>query len=629
MTEEKKEPDSIIGTRVTRRKFLGTAAGGAAALAAVAAGGKLLPSAFAQAGASSTPIAFQPSAQTSTPPSTWDMTVDVLVVGAAGAGMSAAIAAATAGANTLIIEKMDHYGGLYLGAGGEGDIGGNNHIQQRDGITGDSIEKWFLDVWRQGDYRGNPEILNALVQNGDAWLYWMESLGAVWAPTGTGDNPPTYNPTTHQYGNLIPRTMQLAASSNYPTTNGFSWIFLFNKKLTSLGVPILLNHPMTSLYRQPNGPVVGVAVNSPTGPLTIQANRAVVLATGGTSDNVQLCHAYDPRYDNDMYHDGMGPPGTPDMTQNTGDGHLAAMAIGGGVTDMSYVDYLPIKWGSHLYWIWPTQNPRNYSDATGYVASSAGLTISNYQYVICVKGDGTRFVNESAAEDVIPTTVGYDPSEPWPLGYGNSGADFSEFPEHQFIRAWLNLPDRPRNCWAVADSVGAKALLWNTGLIANPNPMVSPALYPDSVATANDLQTLASLMGVDPTGLETTVTKYNGYVTAGADPDFGKVPQYPIATPPYYALKWTVVRHTQRNGIRVNSKLQVIDQMASLWQQDQELDSQPISIDMEPVIPHLYAAGECAAVFGWRRLHGSLPGYSLFGWLAGQHAAAETPLSEL
>jgi len=66
--------------------------------------------------------------------------------------------------------------------------------------------------------------------------------------------------------------------------------------------------------------------------------------------------------------------------------------------------------------------------------------------------------------------------------------------------------------------------------------------------------------------------------------------------------------------------------MASLWQNDQELDSQSVSINMEPVIPHLYAAGECAALFGWRRLHGTLGGYSLFGMLTGRAAAAETPL---
>ena len=312
------------------------------------------------------------------------MTVDVLVVGASGAGMSAAIMAKEAGANTVIIEKMDHYGGLWMGAGGLGDIGGNNHIQQRDGVTGDSIQRWYQDVLSTGDYRGNPEILNTIVQNGDAWLYWMESIGTVWATTSTGDNPPTYDFTTHQYKNSIPRTMGLAASSNYPTTNGFSWIYLFQKKVASLGIPINLNYKMAGLYRQLQGPVVGVSVQTPTGSLNIQALRAVVLATGGTADNIQLCHAFDPRYDNDMYHDGMGPPGTPDMVQNTGDGHLAAMAVGGGLTDMSYVGFLPVKWGTHLYWIWPTQNPRNYLsnfNAAGVSATSTGRV--NQQLPVC------------------------------------------------------------------------------------------------------------------------------------------------------------------------------------------------------------------------------------------------------
>jgi len=599
-------------------------------LGAVAGASKLIPTSATQpAGlASHVPAPMQPNVTaSSTIPSKWDMTVDVLVIGAAGAGMSAAIAATQAGAKAIIIDKLDHWGGLYMGAGGEGDIGGNNHVQQRDGVTGDSIQRWYQDVLSTGDYRGNHEIIMRECENGDAWLYWTEALGFVWAKTGTGDQPPTYNLTTHTYQNTIPRTMQLAASSTYPTTNGFSWTYLFHQACVNLGIPIFLNYKMTGLYREPQGPVVGASVVTPTSSINIQALRAVVLATGGTSDNIVFDHAFDPRMDEDMYHDGQGPPGTPDMVQNTGDGHLAAIAVGGGITDMSYVRYLPVKWGSHLYWIWPTQNPRNYlSDfnAAGVSATSCGMSISNFAYVICVKGDGTRFVNEDSATTVIPTTVGFDPYEPWPLGYGNSGADYSEFPEHQFIRAFLNLPERPRNCWAVADSVGAKALLWSTTNFTNPNPMVSPAIYPDSVAYANDLPTLAAQMGVSPGGLSATVSQYNGYVTAGSDPDFGRTPKYQISTPPYYAVKWNVVRHTQRNGIRVNSRAQVIDCMASFWGADQEGNTGPLSIDLEPVVPHLYAAGECAAVYGWRRLHGSLPSYSMWGWLSGQAAAAET-----
>lgn len=575
--------------------------------------------------ASSLPAqAARPAAQSPAIPSTWDKVVDVVVAGASGAGMAAAIEAATAGSNTVIIEKGDHWGGLWLGAGGECTIGGNNHIQQRDGVTGDSLQLWFENEMQAADYRANPEIIRTYVEHGDEFLSWFESLGAVWAKTVQG-----------VYTGPM-RGMYLAASTTYPSfpttvgpngTFGISWIYLLKKELDSLSVPILLKNRLTSIYREPNGPVVGVAVDTPTGPMNIQTNQAVVIATGGTSDNVHLLHAYDPRYDNDMYHDGAGPLGTPDMVQNTGDGHLAAMAVGAGLTDMSYACYLPIKWGSHLYWLWPSQNPRNYADGTGYVVSQAGVSISDYTHVICVKGDGSRFVNESVASQRIPTVIGIDPYAPFELGQSGAGVSFAEYPEHQFSRAFLNLPDRPRNCWAVTDADGAKALSWNIAEIANPNPSTGLALYPDSVATAQDLPSLAVIMGVDPDGLTATVTKYNGYVDSGTDPDFGTTPKYKIQTAPYYAVKWCVVRHTQRNGIRTNSRCQVIDASASQWNADQGIATQAISIDQEPVIPRLYAAGEVQGSLGFRRLHNTLGAYLIFGRIAGQNASAESSLA--
>jgi len=379
--------------------------------------------------------------------------------------------------------------------------------------------------------------------------------------------------------------------------------------------------------------LVGVAVSTPSGPMNIAANKAVVIATGGTSDNTTLLHAYDPRYDNDMYHDGARPPGLPDAWKNTGDGHLAAQAVGAGLADMSYACYVSLRWGTHLYYAFEPR-PANWWDGSqnmniskSLYLGSAGVSITDYQQVIVVKNDGTRFINELAASATTllkgnDVSGSVDPYAPYPLvGSG-------ECMDDQFTRAWLNLPDRPRNCWAVADANGAKTLSWPTATFASPNPQTSPYLYADAVATANDLPTLAGLMGVSAKGLVNTVASYNSYVTSGTDPDFGKAtPKVQIQTPPYYAAKWCVLRHTQRNGIRVNSRAQVIDQIASQWGADQGVGYMPLSIDQEPVIPHLYAAGEVAAIYGQRRFHNTLYGYGIFGRIAGQNAAAEPSMA--
>jgi succinate dehydrogenase/fumarate reductase flavoprotein subunit len=129
-------------------------------------------------------------------------------------------------------------------------------------------------------------------------------------------------------------------------------------------------------------------------------------------------------------------------------------------------------------------------------------------------------------------------------------------------------------------------------------------------------------MKVDAAGLKQTIAAYNGYVDSGTDADFGKPgPLAKIETAPFYGLKASLIRHTQRNGARVNTKSQVIALL-----KDANTETAWASIDDEPVIPHLYAAGELGNVMGWRRMHGSLGNYALFARIAGANAAKETSI---
>jgi succinate dehydrogenase/fumarate reductase flavoprotein subunit len=122
--------------------------------------------------------------------------------------------------------------------------------------------------------------------------------------------------------------------------------------------------------------------------------------------------------------------------------------------------------------------------------------------------------------------------------------------------------------------------------------------------------------------LQATVTKYNGFVDAGKDTEFGKpMPLSKIAKPPFYGAKASLIRHTQRNGLRVNSKSQVLEQS------DQRDGFKPVSVDQEKAIPHLYAAGELGNALGWRRPHNSLGHYTTAARIAGENGAKETPLT--
>jgi succinate dehydrogenase/fumarate reductase flavoprotein subunit len=103
--------------------------------------------------------------------------------------------------------------------------------------------------------------------------------------------------------------------------------------------------------------------------------------------------------------------------------------------------------------------------------------------------------------------------------------------------------------------------------------------------------------------LQDTVTKYNSYVDAGKDPDFGKpAPKYKIQTAPFYAAWATPVVHDTRAGLRINARCEVVD-----------LNGQ--------VIPGLYCGGESAGGFSQ---HG-LARCTVQGRIAGKNAAKKTP----
>jgi succinate dehydrogenase/fumarate reductase flavoprotein subunit len=108
-------------------------------------------------------------------------------------------------------------------------------------------------------------------------------------------------------------------------------------------------------------------------------------------------------------------------------------------------------------------------------------------------------------------------------------------------------------------------------------------------------------VAMPPQHLEETVARYNGFVDAGEDGDFGKPkPLYKIATPPFYAAWATPVVHDTRAGLRINARCQVVD----------------INGD---IIPGLYCGGEAAGGFSQ---HG-LARATCQGYIAGRYVVAD------
>ena len=155
--------------------------------------------------------------------------------------------------------------------------------------------------------------------------------------------------------------------------------------------------------------------------------------------------------------------------------------------------------------------------------------------------------------------------------------------------------------WAIFDADAVKREKWNP---APPNVDIEKGLF----FTANSIAELANkvVMKYQPKGLpadalQNTVAKYNSFVDAGKDADFGKpTPKYKIQTAPFYAAWAVPVIHDTRAGLRINGRCQVIDLNGH-------------------VIPGLYCGGESAGGFSE---HG-LARCTVQGRIAGKHAAAE------
>ena len=128
--------------------------------------------------------------------------------------------------------------------------------------------------------------------------------------------------------------------------------------------------------------------------------------------------------------------------------------------------------------------------------------------------------------------------------------------------------------------------------------------------SANTLTELAAAINnpyqakpVDGATLRATVARYNAFVDAGTDVDFGKpTPQYKIQTPPFYAAWATPLVHDTRAGLRINAQGQVMDMQGQ-------------------VIPGLYCGGESAGGFNQHGLGRCVTQ----GYIAGKNAAAERP----
>jgi succinate dehydrogenase/fumarate reductase flavoprotein subunit len=526
----------------------------------------------------------------------WYWEADVVVIGSGAAGLPAAIVAREAGASVIIVEAERDIGGHAIASGGNVPLGGGTSVQKKYKIE-DSPDLVFRDLtdWSVvepngfPDYRYNDrEIVRAFADNSAPAFEWLLEHGVIFvvkAPDALGGNG---------VGNSVPREMHAAAmdwplvqtgmpadpaiAATRSTGNGL--MRPLEVAARKAGIQILLEHRMTAIHRQTPGAgrVLGITVNNNDTLLNIRARKAVVVATGGHTGNVNFRRMFDPRL-NEEY---CGLAGMPWSDQDAS-GEIAAMAVGASLWGLFNQTG---EFGIHLTKpgaVGCQYNYRNLRWVPGSAvferARATGLTVADWQDVILVNMLGRRFYDETEGNF---TGNNYDAIRPYVYGSYLNAATIEYRPNNWINAALSGIGDGHNGggpIWAIFDADAVKRENWHP---APPNVDIDAGFF----FTAATLRELAAKIvmryqrvAMPPETLEATVARYNSFVDAGRDTEFGKpAPAYKIATPPFYAAWATPVPHDSRAGLRINGRCQVLDISGR-------------------VIPGLYCAGESAGGF--------------------------------
>ncbi len=564
------------------------------------------------AGASAQP------AQAQQPPIQWHKEADVVVIGSGASGLPAAIVAKAAGSSVIVVEAQPHVGGHARVSGGNMPLGGGTSVQKKYGIE-DSPDLVFKDLtdWSVvqpngfPDYRYNDrEIIRAFADNSAATFEFLVAHGVVFV-----DKPPDRRGGS-SVGNSVMRTMHCApmdwpliqtgapANPNQRTTmsTGNGLMQPLDAAAQKAGVEYLLEHRMTSIYResQSSGRVIGVSADNKGNKVNIRARKAVVVATGGSTGNVNFRRMFDPRLTEEY----CGLAGMPYSDQDAS-GEIAAMAINASLWGLFNQT---AETGSTL------TKPGQIGTQYGYVnlrwmpgspvfskARATGLRVTDWQNVITVNMLGKRFYDETGRQFTANNYKGVDP---YAHGSYLNAKNMRYEPNNWINAAMAGIGDGHNGggaVWAIFDAAAVEREKWDP---KPPNVDIEGGFFfsADTVPElAKKIVMKYQRVPMPPQSLAETVGKYNSFVDLGRDFDFGKPrPLHTIAKPPFYAAWATPVLHDTRAGLRINARCQVVDMNGE-------------------VIPGLYSGGEAAGGFG---MHG-LARCTCQGFIAGKQAAAE------
>ena len=486
---------------------------------------------------------------------------DVVVVGAGGAGMTAAITAAGEGKSVVILESQPMVGGNSVRATGGMNAGktvyqDENEFGESAGVektlktaaekyadnetitalaktvseqwaayqanpTGyfDSVELMELDTMIGGKGINDPELVETLCANSADAIDWLDEHGI------------TLHNVSSFGGASVKRIHRPVNAEGKTVSVGSYMIPLLQENCEKAGVKMMLDTTATEILTDANGAAVGVKATGASGETVTVNAKAVVLASGGFGANLDMVVKYKPELKGFM---------TTNAPGIQGQGIEMAQAIGAATVDMDQIQ------------IHPTVEANTAALITEGLRGDGAILINE---------EGQRFIDEVGTRDVV------------------SAAEIAQTGSYS---------------WLVVDQAMVDA-----------SSVIQGYIKKGYTVTGATYEELGKAMGVDAAAFAETMEKWNGYVEAKNDPDFGRTSfANPLNTAPYYAVKVTAGVHHTMGGLKINANTEVLNEKGE-------------------VIPGLFAAGEVTGgVHGANRLGGNaVADFTVFGRIAGAAAS--------
>lgn len=272
---------------------------------------------------------------------------DVIVVGAGGAGLTAAVTAAENGASVIVLEKMPTAGGNTLRTSGAFNAVNPNELGE------DSVDRHFAETLSSGRYRGEPELVRVLTSHAYETLLWLKSKGVDFAAG-----------VYQAFGGVYPR----AHNSTAPF--GAGYVEALVKRAQELKIPILTEHKVCGFELDSNGRVCAVKVVCDKEQKAFTARKGVVVACGGFGANAEMCGLFDPR---------TRRLPTTNQPGATGEVLRQLEDVGACLTGMDYIELMPIS-----------------ADGNRIIS-----TVNIVNRVIFIDGEGNRFIDEESVHEVV------------------------------------------------------------------------------------------------------------------------------------------------------------------------------------------------------------------------------------